>query len=105
MAVLKDKPKRNYKKELERGDVTVEAAIKDVKEEIIGEVRAVSGGYKQSIFELVEKGKVLIELEEMLAQKLPPASVKTKGDATKKKATGGGIKPLASTDEIGEDDF
>lgn len=93
---------RNFTKEVERGDVTVEQAIAEIKEEILDEVRAVAGGYKQSIFDLVEKGKELRALEEMSAEKSPPTKKSTKGS---EKSDSTGIKPLESVDEIGEDDF
>lgn len=93
--------KRNFRKEVERGDITVAAAVAALKEEIIQEVRHISGGYKQSVFELEQKGKELLALEQMLSE------TATKKKAPKKvaAAAGGGIKAVANEDDEEFDDI
>lgn len=47
-----------------KGDVSLAQAISNLKDEILSEVRLVSTGAKYSIYELTEKGKQLVSLEE-----------------------------------------
>lgn len=47
-------------------DIPLEQALGILKSEIIEEVRALAGGLKISIYDLVEKGKEMIVLEEKI---------------------------------------
>lgn len=49
-------------------DLTDEQALAILKTEIVDEVRGLAAGLKISIFELVEKGKEMIELETKLKE-------------------------------------
>lgn len=116
------KMKRNFKREVERGDVTIPKAIDAVKEEILNEVRAVANGHKQSIFDMIELGKTLLELEKMSgktpAKKADKEPTKDKGKPPAKAGGIQAVKPvddnngddddyldLDADDEVSEDDF
>lgn len=64
--------KKIKQKSAAQGDLPVAEVVKLLKEEILEEVRLVSNGRKNSVYELVEKGKELMALEDQLAASLPP---------------------------------
>lgn len=51
------------------GDVSVESMIKELKSEILAEIRLISTGVSNSLYKLVELDKELAELEKELETK------------------------------------
>lgn len=94
------KPKRNFKKEVEQDRISVGAAIKELEKEIIEEVKKVSSGAKSSIYDLVEKGKELLILEKMSGEGSPSRKDKPQAPAKSK----GGIKPVAENDDFEDEE-
>lgn len=86
------------KKKIERGDIKIADAIKQLEKEILKEVDDIAGGYKQSIYELVEKGKELRALKAMAEEGDTTKKAKAKGPA--KEQSKGGIKAVAEADDF-----
>lgn len=83
------------------GDTPVPQAIKDVKDEIVEHVRRLADGSQMSVYELVEKGKELLELERIHGEQTPTALDDEDDESSPLPAGVDG--PI--TAEVDEDDF
>lgn len=70
--------KIQQKKAPQGPDITIEEAITELKYQIVEEVRALADGRRTSIFQIVDMGKELIELETRVLEEVKRKAKKEK---------------------------